>query len=101
MGPTSRPFIKLFGQRVDDPPQAATVSPPFEEERGLIGALQILLQGSRPDEGLVPPLKAFIADEQRKIFEIHRQGGSGREVVEAITDLTDAVVTSSTRGCGL
>ena len=94
MGPTSRPFIKLLGQRVDEPPQTGTVSPPFEEQRGLIGALQILLQGSRPDEGLVPPLKGFIADEQRKIFEIHRQGGSGREVVEAITDLTDAVVTS-------
>src|SRR3972149_4631650 len=83
MSPTSRPFIKLRRQRVDEPPQAGTVSPPFEEQRGLIGALQILLRGSRPDEGLVPPLKGFIADEQRKILEIHRQGGRGREGVGA------------------
>ncbi len=56
-------------------------------------ALRTVLHGAKPDDGFVPALKGFVADEQRKIFELHRRGGSGGEVVEAITDLTDTVVT--------
>jgi [protein-PII] uridylyltransferase len=59
----------------------------------LVGALQLALQGLRPDDGLVTPLKRFIADEQQRIFRLHREGGTGREVVREITDLTDAVVS--------
>ena len=94
MVPTSGPFAKLLRRHADAPPMAVESSPVSEEIGRLIGALQIVLQGTQPDDGLVPALKGFIADEQGKIVGMHRQGGSGREVVRAITELTDAVVTS-------
>lgn len=94
MSPTPGPFTKLLLRR-GDPLPAVGDSPPESEELGrLIKSLQVVLQGAQPDDGHVSAVKGFIADEQRKILEAHRQGGSGREVVRAITDLTDAVVTS-------
>jgi len=94
MNVTSGPMAKLLRRRGEALPLAGELPPASEELGRLIEALQIVLQGTQPDDGLVPALKGFIADEQRKIVGMHRQGGSGREVVRAITDLTDAVVTS-------
>ena len=94
MSPTPGPFTKLLRRRGDALRLAADSPPASEELARLIESLQVVLQGAEPDDGHVSAVKGFIADEQRKILEVHRRGGSGREVVRAITDLTDAVVTS-------
>jgi [protein-PII] uridylyltransferase len=64
------------------------------ELSALTGALQSVLQGNHAASGLIPALRGFIADEQARILQIHRNGGTGQEVVRSITTLTDVVVTS-------
>ncbi|MDD5558829.1 [protein-PII] uridylyltransferase [Candidatus Methylomirabilis sp.] len=63
------------------------------ELSALTGALQSVLQGSHA-AGLIPALREFIADEQARILQRHRNGETGQAVVQSITTLTDAVVTS-------
>ncbi len=94
MDPPSRRFARLLRRQVEVVPVAGELAADSEDLRRLTGALQTVVQDARPDDGLVPILKTFIADEQRKIKEIHRGGGGGRQVVRGITELTDAVVTT-------
>jgi [protein-PII] uridylyltransferase len=93
MGPTSRRLARLFGRRAAAPLAADELPPGSESLRRLTGELRTLLDGTMAGDGLVPTLRRFIAAEQRAIVDIHRRGASGREVVRALTDLTDAVVT--------
>ncbi|HLC22014.1 MAG TPA: [protein-PII] uridylyltransferase [Candidatus Methylomirabilis sp.] len=88
------PFAKLLRRRGDSVPLIVDAPPSSAELGRLIGGLRAVLQGAHADDGPLSALRGFIADEQRRILEIHRHGASGREVVQAITDLTDAVVTS-------
>ena len=94
MGPTTNPFAKLLRRRADVVPIVKEGPPSSGELPRLIAALQTVLQGARQDGAIFSALKGFIADEQGRILEIHRRGGSGQEVVRAITELTDAVVIS-------
>ncbi len=94
MSPTSGPLAKLLRWRADAVPLVTEVPPSSGTLPRLIGTLQTVLQGAHPEDGLVSALRGFIAEEQRRILEIHGHGGNGREVVRAITELTDAVVTS-------
>jgi len=91
---TPGPLSKLLRRRGDAVPLVKEVPPSSGELLRLMSSLHTVMQGPHTDGGLVSALRGFIADEQRRILEIHRHGASGREVVLAITELTDAVVTS-------
>ncbi len=90
---TPGPLAKLLRRRADSLPLTAEAPSSGELER-LTAVLGAALQDLSPDDGLVSALRGFIADEQRRILDIHRHGRSGRDVVAAITTLTDTVVTT-------
>lgn len=87
-------FAMLRNRRANVVALAGGRPPASVELSALTGALQSVLQGSHASSGLVPALRGFIADEQVRILQIHRNGGTGQAVVRSITTLTDAVVTS-------
>ena len=72
----------------------ADIAPASAEQSALTGTLQSALQADHTANGLVAALRGFIANEQARIFHIHRSGGTGQAVVRSIATLTDAVVTS-------
>lgn len=72
----------------------ATIHPASAEYSALASALQSVLRGSLGANDLISILREFIADERARIFQLHRNGGTGQAVVRSIATLTDAVVTS-------
>ncbi len=87
-------FALLRHRGANPAPLAGDMPPASVEFSVLTGALQSILQGSHPANGLIPALRGFIADERARILEIHRNGGTGQAVVRSIATLTDAVVTA-------
>lgn len=87
-------FALLRNRRADIVALAGDISPISVECSALTGSLQSVLQESHAASDLIPGLRGFIADEQARILQIHRNGGTGQEVVRSIATLTDAVVTT-------
>src|SRR5574337_684900 len=87
-------FAILRNRRTNAVTLPGDTPPASVEGSALAATLQAMLQGRDAANGLITALRGFIADEQARILQIHRNGGAGQAVVRSIATLTDAVVTS-------
>src|SRR5574337_708261 len=87
-------FAILRNRRTNAVTLPGDTPPASVEGSALAATLQAILQGRDAANGLITALRGFIADEQARILQIHRNGGAGQAVVRSIATLTDAVVTS-------
>src|SRR5574337_633936 len=85
-------FAILRNRRTNAVTLPGDTPPASVEGSALAATLQAILQGRDAANGLITALRGFIADEQARILQIHRNGGAGQAVVRSIATLTDAVV---------